>query len=105
MNEEEADELIDRMPFITAINVNDRAVRYADYESCLLSDDPVEWIRVIKSTYLRMDGRDGVFASFDARENAYRERAVKLLYGALSAALGSDASELEGYINKRLSDF
>lgn len=49
MTREDALELVERMPYIRTIQVAADKVRSEFYQEALHSDDPVEWVKVIKT--------------------------------------------------------
>jgi len=54
---EELSELIERMPYIQTIQAPNGKVRKELYELSMKKYDDVEWVKVIKSVYLRMEDR------------------------------------------------
>lgn len=55
---EELLELIERMPYIQTIQAPNGKVRKELYELSMKKYDDVEWVKVIKSVYLRMKTDD-----------------------------------------------
>lgn len=52
---EELSELMERMPYIQTIQAPNGKVRKELYELSMKKYDDVEWVKVIKSVYLRME--------------------------------------------------
>lgn len=53
LTKEEAMELIERIPYIRTLQIVDNAYRLQVFQTALASDDPVEWIKIIKTDYIR----------------------------------------------------
>ena len=51
---EELEELMERMPYITTISAPNRKVRRELYDIAMEKYEDIEWVKVIKSVYLRM---------------------------------------------------
>lgn len=87
-------DVIDRVGFITTIKAPNDKIRKELYEDALKEFDEVEWIKVIKSSYLRkQDGR------LMQGETEYAEIAKSYLHGEISVVLGMPVNEVEGYIS------
>ncbi|EPR12294.1 hypothetical protein L323_08385 [Ruminiclostridium papyrosolvens C7] len=92
-------ELIDRVGFITTIKAPNDKIRKEFYVDALNEFDEVEWVKVIKSVYLRQqDGR------FMEGELEYADKAKSFLHGEISVVLGIPVREVDGYISSAVSD-
>lgn len=101
MNKEDALELIERMPFITTIKAPHRKARIEYYQISAESDDPVEWIKVVKSCYVGM--HYGGMSVCD-EELRYADLARTRLEGTLAHALEIGQDEVEAYINRHIGE-
>jgi CarD family transcriptional regulator len=98
MTQEEALELIERLPFITTLKLPNEKVRMSVYEASIESDDPIDWVKVIKSSYVREHAKPGATAQLDKQEIQYVESARKRLQAELAEALSIQEEEVDGYI-------
>lgn len=103
MTREEALELVERMPYIRTIMVANDKLRLELYQGALASNDPVEWIKVIKTNYIRQNDKTARRYP-DEAEMESAGRARELLYGQLSEALGIPVRDLDGFIEKHIKD-
>ncbi|MDR0827017.1 MAG: hypothetical protein LBN33_03940 [Desulfovibrio sp.] len=97
MTRDEAMELIDRMPYIPTIAENNKKLRLELYRLSSESDDPLEWIKVIKSCYVQMHFVDKT--NISEEELQYGDNAKKRLEAELSQAVGITEKDIEDYIN------
>lgn len=99
---EGAEELIGRIPAIPAFEAAGGRERIAMYRQALAKKDPVQWIKVIKSSYL-MKGKELSSQTEKTLELSYREKAYGLLHGLLAEALKIDEGDVEDYIKGRIA--
>ena len=60
MTKDDALELIERMPYIPAFVISNERNRLSALRAAQKSDDPVEWIKVVKTIYIcRNDPKTG----------------------------------------------
>jgi len=101
---EELSELMERMPYIQTIQAPNGKVRRELYELSMKKYDDVEWVKVIKSVYLRMEDRR--YEDFEPR---YMEKAKEYLYGEIAVRFELPTDEVEQFVNetirKHLEDF
>lgn len=102
MTKDEALELIERIPYITTIATTGDKFRVEYYRKALAKDDPVDWIKVIKTCHIRRNVSLGKVVS--TQESQYGETAKKRLNSALAAALGIPENEVEKFIEKHLEE-
>jgi CarD family transcriptional regulator len=86
-------EVIDRVAFIRAIQAPGNKSRQQFYDEAMAQYDEIEWVRVIKSVYLRQ--REKRLLPF---EPGYSERAKAYLHGEISVLLQIPLAQVEGYI-------
>ncbi|MDR0885121.1 MAG: hypothetical protein LBN22_01945 [Clostridiales Family XIII bacterium] len=104
MSREEAIELIERMEFIPAIQGPNDKYRIGCYKAAADSKEPLEWIRVIKTHYLRTHTASGEIRTVHAQETEYATVVKSLLEKELANALNIQEEEVGAYIKKRLDD-
>ena len=101
---EELEELIERMPYIQTIQAPNGKARKELYQLAMNEYDDVNWVKVIKSVYLRMaDHR------YDEFEPNYMERAKNFLYKEIAIRFNLPFGEVENFVNdtikKHLDEF
>lgn len=101
---EELSELMERMPYIQTIRAPNGKVRRELYELSMKKFDDVEWVKVIKSVYLRMEDR-----RYEDFEPGYMEKAKQFLYGEIAVCFEIPFEEVEQFVNdtikKHLEEF
>lgn len=101
---EELSELMERMPYIQTIQAPNGKVRRELYELSMKKFDDVEWVKVIKSVYLRMEDR-----RYEDFEPGYMEKAKQFLYGEITVCFEIPFEEVEQFVNdtikKHLEEF
>lgn len=104
MTRDEALELIDRMPYITTIQARTDKIRIELYKNAVESDNPLNWISVIKSFYLRTHTQSGERLIASEEETRVAASAKEQLEAELAKALGIREEEVEDYINNYLDE-
>lgn len=94
---EELLELIERIPYIQTIQAPNGKVRKELYELSMKKYDDVEWVKVIKSVYLRMEDR-----RYDDFEQEYMEKAKEYLYGEIAVRFELPADKVEQFVNETI---
>ena len=75
MTKDDALELIERMPYIPAFVISNERNRLSALRAAQKSDDPVEWIKVVKTIYIcRNDPKTGLSGNRRARKQDCRSR-------------------------------
>lgn len=101
---EELLELMERMPYIQTIKAPNGKIRKELYELSMKKYDDVEWVKVIKSVYLRMEDR-----RYEDFESEYMEKAKQFLYGEITVRFEIPYEEVERFVNdtikKHLEEF
>lgn len=93
MDEKQARALIDRIPFLRTIQAPVDKARYELYDDAMDQYDPAEWVRVIKSVYLR-----GKEKPLTDKDHGYFEQAQRYLHGELARALSLPEQAVEAHI-------
>ncbi|SHK47722.1 CarD family transcriptional regulator [Hespellia stercorisuis] len=95
---EEAQELINRIPSIEEIDISEERVREATYKATMEKHDCNEWIRIIKTLYLRGQERQQEGKKTTAVDERYLHAAEECLYGELAVSLKMDKDKVKAYI-------
>lgn len=103
LKEEEAWELIDTIPKIDQLWVSSEKLRENEYKQAIRSCEPKEWIKIIKTLYLRKKERIAIGKKITATDDKYLRMAEDYLYGELALAIGKEKSEMEGIITDRVN--
>lgn len=102
LTKEEADELIDTIPDIEELWVGNDKVREEKYKETMRSCDCKDWIKIIKTLYLRKQERIAQGKKTTAMDEKYLRMAEDNLYTELSLVLDVPKEEMEEYIEKRI---
>ncbi len=102
MNMEEAQALIDDIRNIETIWIADEKKREMIYKEALKKCDGREWVKIIKTVYLKKklrisEGKKGIVS-----DEKYLRMAEDNLYGELAIPLGMDRAQVEQYITDRV---
>lgn len=100
MTREEAEELVERIPYITAINEPNSKLLREKYNEAMKTHEPMDWVRVIKTVYLRANEAGTPSRRISETERNFAETARKHLYSELSLALGVPENGMEQYITE-----
>lgn len=92
---DELTELMERMPYIQTIQAPNGKARKELYELSMKKYDDVEWVKIIKCVYLRMEDR-----RYDDFETEYMKKAKKFLYQEMALRFLLPFDEIEHFINK-----
>lgn len=99
---EQADELIKTIPQIEEIWVENDKLREEKYKECMRTCECREWVRIIKTLYVRMQKRIAQGKKITATDERYFRMAEENLYSELSIVLGIPKEEMEEYITSRI---
>lgn len=98
LNRAEAEELLDRIPFVRAIEETNAKLLRAKYTESMRTHDPVEWVRVIKTVYLRTTMPTSRTQRISETERSFSDNAKRYLHTELALALGLKEQDMEAYI-------
>jgi RNA polymerase-interacting CarD/CdnL/TRCF family regulator len=101
MTRNDAIELIERIPFITTFTAPSTKDLLDSYRKALNKKDPVQWVKVVKSCYLRKDDTPSA-QTFGTLQKQYGLKAKKILHGELASALDIKEDEVEPFIKNYL---
>lgn len=103
-SKEELEDVIERIPYILTIQAPNSKMRKELYQMALKEFDEIAWVKVIKSSYLRVQEHH-----FEPYEAEYAERAKQFLYGEISIQYSIPYENVEEYlhdtIEKQLREF
>lgn len=102
LTKEEAVELIESIPSIDTLWVENEKQREEIYKESMKKNECCEWIKVIKTLYLRKKERMAQGKNVTGTDGKYLTIAEENLYGELAIALGIPKDEVEDYIAKRV---
>lgn len=98
LSKEEANELIHVIPEIPLITITNDKLLEQEYRGCIRSNNCKEWIKIIKTIYLRKQKRIEAGRKVTAVDTKYFRLAEDNLYGELAVSLGMPREEVESYI-------
>lgn len=88
------EEVIDRVGFIRTVQAPNDRLRLSFLEESMAEFDDVEWVKVIKTVYLRAQERP-----VSEKEQTLANRAKNFFYSEVSIVLDMPLPEVEGYIS------
>lgn len=104
LSHEEAERLIESIPQISLIPVTNDKLLEQEYRGCMKTNSCEEWVRIIKTIYLRRKKRQEDGRKVTAVDAKYFRIAEEQLYGELAVALDIPRTEVESYIVNELSE-
>ena len=103
-SKEELEELIERMPYIRTIQAVTSKGRKELYQMAMDEYDDVEWVKVIKSVYLRVQENH-----YEEYEVEYAKQAKEFLYKEIAIRFSVPFEKVEEFlhdiIEKQLKEF
>lgn len=102
MSRNEAEELVERIPEIEELNESDDKERERHYKEAIKSGNPGEWIRIIKTSYLRSRKREAEGKRATTVDERYFHAAEDHLYAELAVALEMGKDEVKNYIGQKI---
>ena len=102
LTKEQVNELIDRIPEIETIGESNDKQREERFKECMRRYGCSDWIRVIKTLYLRKQERVERGQKVTATDARYLKTAEDNLYGEFAMALGIEKNQVEEFIEKRI---
>ena len=98
LSREEAQKLIKAIPQLPLIEIANDKLSEQTYREYMKANSCEEWVRIIKTIYLRKQKRIQAGRKVTAVDARYFHLAEESLYGELAVALGLDREEVEAYI-------
>lgn len=102
LTKEQANELIDHIPEIETIGEKNDKLREERFKECMKHHDCEDWIKVIKTLYLRKQDRLERGQKVTATDARYLKTAEDNLYCEIAMALGIEKSEVLDFIEQRI---
>lgn len=102
LSREEAMELIDSIPDIEQLTIDNEKQREADYKQAIHSCDCRELVSVIKTMYCRKKERLAKGMKSTVIDDRYLKEAENNLYSELALAIGKDKSEIPEFVIGRI---
>ena len=102
LTREEAGKLIENIPEIPSITIGNDKLLEQEYRGCARANSCEEWVKVIKTIYLRKKSREEVGRKVTAVDAKYSRIAEDNLYGELSVVLKIPKNEVEDYITEEI---
>ena len=103
ISKEEAEDIINSIPSIDIIDVNDKMMEN-EYKRLITEGGYEGLVSVIKTTYLRNNDRLNSKRKISEKDENYFNTAEKILYGELAVALDMDIEDIKDYIIKRVNE-
>ncbi|BDF57945.1 hypothetical protein CE91St36_07620 [Christensenellaceae bacterium] len=104
LTKQQADELVAKIPEIEAEWLDDDAAREQSYKDAFHSFDCYEWVKIVKSLYLRISERKLEGRKPLLMDEKYLHLIEEYLHGELSAALGIPIEKVGPYIARHIRE-
>ncbi len=102
MDKEAVEELLEALPAIEPIIIQDEKRREQEYKEAIRSGDCKRIIQIIKTIYLRQEQRIEVGKKITEVDGRYFRMAEDKLYGEIALAMHMEKSEVLQFIKKYL---
>lgn len=98
----EAKNLIDEIPEIELLWIENDKLREQQYKEAMNKYDCREWVKIIKTLYVRKQERMAQKKPITNTDEKYLQAAEDYLYGELSIPLGIPKEEMEEFISAKI---
>lgn len=98
LQREEARKLIDQIPEIPLLVITNDKLSEQTYKECMRKNCCEDWVKIIKTIYLRKQKRIQAGRKVTAVDAKYFHLAEESLYGELAVALDMNREDVEAYI-------
>ncbi|MDD7388108.1 MAG: CarD family transcriptional regulator [Lachnospiraceae bacterium] len=102
MTEQEARNMVEAMADIPELEIENEKYREESYKKALKSCDCREWVRIVKTIWMRRQGRYAEGKKSTAIDDQYQKAAEALLLEELSVALHMSEEEVNEYIKSHM---
>ena len=102
LNKQEAEQLIDQIPEVKTLWIQNEREREQCYKQYLRTCDCMDCVRIIKTLYLRKRDRLVQGKKVTAVDERYLKMAEENLYAELALVFELSEEQMEAYITKRL---
>lgn len=99
---EETHELIAKIPSLELVWVENEKQRELTYKECLKQNTCEDYVRIIKTLYLRKQDRLAKGQKIIGLDERYLKQAEDFLYGELAIALGIEKQGVQTYITEEI---
>ncbi|MDD3138509.1 MAG: hypothetical protein PHX08_06010 [Lachnospiraceae bacterium] len=103
-SKEALQDIIERIPYIQTIQAPNSRIRKELYQMAMDQYDDLEWVKVIKSVYLRMQDKH-----YEEYEPAFMSKAKEFLYTEIAISFEIPLNQVENFIiqevEKQLEEF
>ncbi|MBE5852108.1 MAG: CarD family transcriptional regulator [Lachnospiraceae bacterium] len=104
LTRQETDKLIDEIQNIDVLCVEDEKKREEVYKEAMRTCDSKQWVRIIKTLYLRKLDRMQHGKKATSSDEKYLHMAQQNLYGEMAFALEIPKEEVEHFIAERMQE-
>ena len=102
LSEDAARDLVERIPQLTLIHVENEKLLEQEYKACLRTDSCAEWLRIIKTTRARKERRQEAGRKMTAVDARYLKIAQDCVYGELAVALSVPREKVEEFVEEQM---
>lgn len=102
LTEKETHELIAKIPSLDLVWVENEKQRELVYKECLKQNTCEDYVRIIKTLYLRKQDRLSKGQKSIGLDERYLKQAEEFLYGELAIALGIEKQGVQAYITEEI---
>ncbi|MCH5272121.1 MAG: CarD family transcriptional regulator [Lachnospiraceae bacterium] len=102
LSEQEAHALIGKIPSLELLWVENEKQRELIYKECMKKNTCEDYVRIIKTLYLRRQSRLSKGKKVIGIDEKYLKMAEDYLYGELAVALGIEKQGVESYIKEEI---
>ena len=99
-NKDELEEIIDRIPYIRTLEITSERFRQEVYKKTFNKFSEVEWIKLIKTIYLRKRSCKAQDYELD-----YLKQTQELFHEEIAIVLNISIDKVEDYIKEKIMDF
>ena len=104
MTKEDALALIDQIQNVETLWIGDERRRETEYKEAVRKCDCREYVKIIKTIYLRKEARLADGKRVTAVDERYYAIAEENLYGELAVALGMDRDQTKTFVEQRVKE-
>lgn len=103
INKKDAEALIQRIPKIEIVEIEDDRALENEYIKLIDSGKHEDLIKIIKTTYIRKEARINSGQRVGERDKRYFKQAEKLFYTEFSVALNKSYQDTKEYVENKVS--
>lgn len=103
MNREEAEKLVGAIPDIPLLTITNDKLTEQTYRECMKRGNCEEWIKLLKTIYVRKQKRLQAGRKVTALDAKYFQMAEQSLYGELAVALETSREAVENYVTGEIN--